>query len=671
MAGARNMKTANLEPSIMRSMSDAFESAEALAAAAVPAPAAWLEAGTAIVTLAGRIIETNAELADWLGATPAALKARGLPELLGARQIGWDASTSNCLSAEATFNTALLTSGEERPQLHYRLETARHGDRVFVRIGSVLPSATDLAEGAWDEALRGRQAQQEMFTRLIRSESRLDMLLRRWPGVIFSQRADYSYHFVSPQMEELTGIATGSWLQQPQLFWQVIHEADTDEVRARIQRATLMRQPMSFTYRIRHATTGRVTYLHEHRDPVVTTNGIVLGYEGFWLDVTRQTIAERRLSSAAWKETLSVLTMGLAHDFRNLMAGIGALSEQFLHQVEPGDPYCENMTLIMNNSRQASQLVHRIISLHHGKPGERNYHDLNELLKEVAELTAKIIPRRIKLETSPHDGALPVYVDAVEFRQVLINLLLNAVDAMPDRGQLLISSSLHETLLPWPHSCGITPRLPVVALAIQDSGTGIKPRHLANLFDPFFTTKALNKGSGLGLYNARLFVEKHQGAISVESVEGSGATFRVWLPIADFTEGEREFAARTSERRSLLFAGAEGRTSDNTVEFLRTAGYHVVVAHSFDLAAAMLDSEDYPFAGIFVQAEDSGSRFGELLNLSSLGNGRIKTILQIVGRNEDEFNTGLLRRADVLLGADLSQAAIRQRLEELLAQPKA
>jgi signal transduction histidine kinase len=82
--------------------------------------------------------------------------------------------------------------------------------------------------------------------------------------------------------------------------------------------------------------------------------------------------------------------------------------------------------------------------------------------------------------------------------------------------------------------------LPATCLSIRDNGRGIKPRHLPSLFDPFFTTKQSNKGSGLGLYNARLFVEKCRGAISVDSAEGAGSTFHLWLPQADFTEAEAE-----------------------------------------------------------------------------------------------------------------------------------
>jgi hypothetical protein len=127
------------------------------------------------------------------------------------------------------------------------------------------------------------------------------------------------------------------------------------------------------------------------------------------------------------------------------------------------------------------------------------------------------------------------------------------------------------------------PRLPCICLTIEDSGTGIKQRHLASIFDPFFTTKS--KGSGLGLYNARLAIEKHQGAISVTSKEGAGTSFQLWLPEADFSESARveEEARRTRQaRRSLLLVGQAGEVLDKTAELLRSHNYHIVVAASAD-----------------------------------------------------------------------------------------
>src|SRR5439155_15556049 len=103
--------------------------------------------------------------------------------------------------------------------------------------------------------------------------------------------------------------------------------------------------------------------------------------------------------------------------------------------------------------------------------------------------------------------ALPVYLDSVELRQVVINLVLNAIDAMPQNGRLVIRTAAYAKLPALTHFHGVLPRTPAAGLSVQDTGCGIKPRHLAAIFDPFFTTKPMNKGSGLGLYNARSFVE--------------------------------------------------------------------------------------------------------------------------------------------------------------------
>jgi PAS domain S-box-containing protein len=389
-----------------------------------------------------------------------------------------------------------------------------------------------------------------MFVRLLRAESQLHALTERWPGVIFSQRADFTFRFASPRIEELTGVSIEDWKTKPHLFWHVIHEGDVEELRHHLGSAKEATQPLTLTYRIRNTQTGRVAYVMEHRQPSVSRGGLVLGYECVWLDVTRQTLAEKRLSSAAWKETLSVLTMGLAHDFGNVMAGIHALSESFLEQVGRDHEFNEGLTLIKRNAHQAIQLVHRIINLHQGKTGESNYHNLNEITTELADLVRKIVPRRVEFSIELCPQALPVYLDAEELRQVLINLVLNAIDAMPisQPARLLLRTSHHPTVPSLPHLQGIVPRAPAACISVQDTGAGIKVRHQASIFDPFFTTKPANKGSGLGLYNARLFVERHDGGISVETQEGAGTTFHLWLPEADFSEIDPVNGCRNLER---------------------------------------------------------------------------------------------------------------------------
>ncbi|HZQ47858.1 MAG TPA: ATP-binding protein, partial [Verrucomicrobiae bacterium] len=495
----------------------------------------------------------------------------------------------------------------------------------------------------------------------------LNGLMRRWPCVIFSQRPDFSLQFASPNIEELTGISVPRWAVQPQHFWQVVHELDAGELQQQFKRAVQTGADITNTYRIRHAVTGRVAYILEHRKPTVTQNGLLLGYEVVWLDVTRQTIAEKRLSMAAWKETLAVLTLGMAHDFRNIMAGIHSLSESYLDQIDEQHPFQEGLSLIKKNSLQASQLVQRMINLHLGQTGERNYHNLNEIATDLVELVSKILPRRIRVETELADGTLPVYVDIVELRQVVINLLLNAADAMPQGGSLTLRTSRHEALPALEHMKGVVPRLPCVCLTIQDTGSGIKARHLAAIFDPFFTTKS--KGSGLGLYNARIGVEKHQGAISVQSKEGAGTSFQVWLPQADFsesTQSDTELRRKRVARRSILLLGQAGGMLGKTAEFLRSHNYHVVMATADDSLAELLQSSDYQFAGVMLLAEPDAPGLQPLLAEVRQQTKEMKVVLKLAGCSQDDLDSQLVKGVDLLLNPDLSQADILGKLETFL-----
>ena len=636
-------------------------------------PVRWLDGGTAITTADGGILSINPPLAAWLERTPAELTDRNLVTWLTGRfpahaeeLRAWSAGT------EPFGQLELKLTGAGAPEW-FGLECARHGATCYWRLNSALPPLAELEEAAWDEYLQSERARRQMFVRLLRAEAQLQNLTQRWPGVIFNQRADFSFQFVSPTIETWTGVPVADWRRQPQRFWQLVHEADAEELQQQLQRAHKSPPGVSSTYRIRHAQTGRITYLLEHRQALVSQSGLVLGYEGVWLDVTRQTIAEKRLSTAAWKETLSLLTMGLAHDFGNVMAGIHSLAEGFLSQIEPGHEFLEGLTLIRQNSMQASQLVHRIINLHHGKTGERNYHDLNELVTDLTDLIHKILPRRIQISSERAPGSLPVYVDDVEFRQVVINLALNAADAMPQRGTLVLRTSTHAQLPPLAHAHGKLLRLPALGLSVTDTGTGIKARHLASLFDPFFTTKSANKGSGLGLYNARLFTEKHHGLISVDSVEGQGSTFSLWLPQADFTEADRgqaEAGTPAAKRYSLLLAGQAGLLLDSTAEWLRSHSYHVVTATTAEQAAELLSSVDYQFNALLVLAEPTDTGLCALLIEAARQALPVKRILQIVGQQADALDNQVLGCTDLVIPPEMAQTIVLEKLTATLADSR-
>lgn len=626
----------------------------------------WLKGGLAALDENGAIQTINDELAAWLGFPAGDLIGKNFGEAVAQREEGCAKKFVELWQVGGAFAQGEV-AGIGRQC--FQIETARTGSAGFVRIASQLPPTAEMGELAWNARLGSDAARREMYVRLMRAEAQLENWMRHWPGVIFSQRPDFSFTFISDGIKALTGISPEEWRTQPQRFWAAVHEADADELQQQFRAFSISNPRLATTYRIRHAETGRVSYVFEQRQALYSHNGLLLGYEGVWLDVTRQTIAEKRLSSAAWKETLAVLTMGLAHDFSNIMSGIMSLSEAFQAEVESNHPFQEGLALIKRNSMQATQMVQRILSLHHGKVGERNYHNLNELVKDTVEVVRKIIPRRIETLTDFSSAGLPIYVDAVEFRQVLLNLSLNAADAMPTGGKLAFTTSLHQTIPEQENLEGALPQGPAVCLSVADTGTGISPRHLKAIFDPFFTTKAMNKGSGLGLYNARLFVEKHRGAISVESRERQGTTFRLWLPQADFTESERNDSAQT-RRRTLLVIGRD-RVGEGSAKFLREQGYYTVVAPNGERAAEILQSPDYQFDAVFaIVTGDDASPALAIERLSTANGVKIKKILQIVGCNQDQFDTQLLARADLVLSADVPEPEMVTKLASALADSK-
>ena len=508
--------------------------------------AGWLEAGVASLDGDGGILAINAPLAGWLEHSAELLQGRAFWPLLLEQCPAWSAVLARFQAAEETFSTITLhrPASANMPAQWLRVDVVRHPSGATVRIQSLLPPSEALEAAEWDRQLRNQSARRELFMRLARAEAQLQSLTDHWPGVIFSQRADFSFRFASVRLTELTGLGAGEGSAHPSSFWDFVHPDDAAQVREQIQRARQTRQPVTSTYRIRHAQTGRVSYVLEHRDALVSPGGLVLGYEGVWLDVTRQTLGEKRLSGAAWKEALSQITTVLAHDFSNVMAGIHALSESFLDQVGTKHEFTEGLQQIRDCTQQAGKLVHRIVSLHQSKPGAIYFHNLNELAADVADLARKMLPRRMTCTVELAPESLPVFLDAVEFRQIVLSLILNAVDAMPADGRLMLRTSAHHELPLLPHLSGTPPRAPALCFSIHDNGRGIAAKHLPNLFEPFFTTKPAQKGSGLSLYNARLFAEKHRGAVAVDSQENVGTKIALWLPQADFSESETEMLNR-------------------------------------------------------------------------------------------------------------------------------
>ena len=626
------------------------------------AAATWLDGGLAVLDSQARIVSANDSLALWFEVTPGELAGQSLAKLLGQRDPQWEPVVRDFLARASAFDRLEL-SGQKAAQ-RLALELCRHADSQFVRLESVLPPARELEE-LFPEPCWERLAVNEAFQRVVRAEAQLENLSHRWPGIIFSQRPDFTFAFVSPKVEELTGISAQEWRRNSNHFWDVVHESDAEPLMARLRSGVRSPADMTGTFRVRHIETGRVTYLWEHRQPVRSSNGLLLGYEGIWLDITRQTIAERRLLNMSWKENLGTLTMGLAHDFCNIMTGIISLSETYEASLEENSSLREGLNLIRNTAYQAGQLSNRLRQLHQGSPGEKNYHDLNEIVATLADVLQKVLPRRVRVRSEVGKEQLPIYADAFELRQVIVNLAMNAVDAMPDGGNLVFRTSFHAEPPDAANLQGALPKVPTACLSVEDNGVGIPKRMLNSIFDPFFTTKPLGKGSGLGLYNTRLFAEKHRAAISVETMERTGTTFHLWFPVTNFTEAQEALPVAKPARHTLLVVGPVGEVLNQTAARLRASGFYVAPTHSETEALEILNSPAFQFTGLLVictsEFREPASLFERVLGDTV----PLKTIC-LLGCNQDELDDDFLRKADLVLPLQTSSADLISRLKATL-----
>ena len=494
-------------------------------------------------------------------------------------------------------------------------------------------------------------------------------LLPLVPGVLFHQRADFSFEFISPAAELLTGVSAAVWRKSRCKFWSVVHETDREEVRRRCQEVAETGKTVSFTYRIRNARSGRVHCILERRQPAPGASRGHGGYVGNWLDVTRQTVAEQRLKRMAWTETLRRVTAGLVHDFANILAGVQGLADRLHTGLDAQHPARESLSLISSSCSEATQMARNIMSLHRGETGLRQYHDLNNLTSELIAMLGRVMPRQIKVLKTLTESALPAHLDAAEFRQAVTNLMLNAVDAMPEGGTLTLATSRQNYFPAAASPQGTAPQSPAVCLTVSDTGCGIKPHLLPFIFEPFFTTKVFGKGNGLGLYNARMFAERHGGALTVDSTSGSGSRFHLWFPEANLNAAEDVGVNSDRQLRRLLLLGNGNVFTRESVNFLQLHGYQVSIAPTVEAATEYLFSGIVSFDGMIVSADSKDNPAMTFAARIRREKRPMKIILHPIGMNLDEVPDRMLRQFHMVISTDLPVVEILEQLRALFRAP--
>ncbi len=503
---------------------------------------------------AGKIIRYQDSLGDWLGLREGEGKGQKLRSLLLEREPGWkDTLPSRFHSREFTCFLPLFSEGIATAS-GIQVNCVPYDDFSSVVMSPSLSPHESLKKAFVGDIPNDPRTFSAIFLRLQKAEARLADYLVNFPGIFFTQRPDLSFSYLSKGIQNLFPNDHEGFLRNGGLFLNFIFEQDREYYLKRLNEHSERPETFSFIYRIKIPPIGQTIYLMDIRTPSITANGKLLSYDGVFLDVTRQSIAEHRLSHSVWREGLATLTNGLVHDFSNLMAGIFSISELYHGMLEKDDPMANGMGQIKKSAMQAQKLVRRIIDLHRETATPRAVHDLRLLLKDQMDLVGIIIPRSARVVTDFGSETLPAYLEETGFRQVILNLAINARDAIGRTGRLKISLrrvKRGEKIMDGAY--GESRKAPALGaeIALKDDGEGIPEELFDKILDPFFTTKESDSGSGFGLYNAKLYVEDHKGLIGFRSIIGSGTTFYIFLPLIEdenASESSRKRAARRATR---------------------------------------------------------------------------------------------------------------------------
>ncbi len=332
---------------------------------------------------------------------------------------------------------------------------------------------------------------------------------------------------------------------------------------------------------------GTVCEVEETLTPLRSPEGSVTGFLSIWRDITEQLGLEDQLRQAQKMQAIGQLAGGVAHDFNNLLQAILGNLQLARDDVGPGHAALVPLEEAQQASRRAVELVRQLLVFGRRERLQPQDVDLNRQLEELVRMVRRVIGEHLELVLRLDPRARPVQADPGRVQQVVMNLCVNARDAMPEGGRITLTTRDHTfdstfcQTHPWAQPGAYT------RLSVEDTGTGMSEAVQSRMFEPFFTTKEVGRGTGLGLATVYGIVKEHDGLITFESKPGRGSAFHVYLPVAETpapagTPPTPLAPTGPGHGETLLLVEDEEAVRRLVLRVLEKAGYHVLAAADGD-----------------------------------------------------------------------------------------
>ena len=541
--------------------------------------------------------------------------------------------------------------------------------------GSVFPLEVYINETPVGDRLLFTAAVQDITERkraeeaLRESEERFRQIAENITEVFWltdPQRTEVIY--VSPAYEEIWGRSRQSLCQSPASWGKTIHSEDRQRVLEAVT-AKQVKGEFDMEYRIVRPD-GSIRWIRDRAYPILNEKGEVHRIAGIAEDITQEKQLAEQFRQSQKMDAIGQLAGGIAHDFNNLLTAIDGYSGFVLEQVASDNPLRKDVEEIKKATERAAALTHQLLAFSRRQVMQPARLNLNELVAGMEGMLRRLIGENIELVTVCAPDLAPVRADPHQFEQVIMNLTVNARDAMLEGGRLTIETAnvgLDEPFI----QQHVGAQLGAYAmLSVSDTGCGMDAGVQKHLFEPFFTTKEKGKGTGLGLSTVYGIVKQSGGYISVYSEPGRGSCFKIYLPQVVEPAAEKPVQAAPANAaggtETILLVEDEEAVRALAAKVLRAKGYTVLEAGDGKEAQTVLKEHTgslHLLVTDVVMPKMGGPELAKWLRRVRRG---LKVLFMTGYTDHSAFREGMLPPGTALLSKPFSPQGLAQKVREVL-----
>jgi two-component system, cell cycle sensor histidine kinase and response regulator CckA len=502
------------------------------------------------------------------------------------------------------------------------------------------------------------------------SEERYRFLTEQSTDMLSRQSADGTFLYASPVSYKLLGYAPSELVGRS--VFEYCHPDDLETVRAATARLIGHHGSETLTYRARRRD-GHFVWLETTSQAVRDReSGLVGEVLSVSRDITERRHLEEELRQVQKMDAVGQLAGGVAHDFNNLLTAIRGFTDLLARSLDAEDTRRKDIAEILKATERAASLTRQLLAFSKRQVLRTEQLSVNGIVEDMTKIIRRLLGERVRVETTLDPRIWTIRADPGQLEQVLLNLALNARDAMPKGGTLRISTRNAE-VGPVTAPDAILPAGRYVVLELRDSGVGMSDETRARIFEPFFTTKDPNGRSGLGLATVYGIVAQSGGHVSVSSRLGEGTTFTIHLPVApgqghQGTRGEAG-APRSSRGNTILIAEDNEGVRALTVRILSSAGYAVYEGCDGVDALETLRGLDEPIDLLIsdvMMPRMNGSELTAHFQRMQPGT----PILLISGYMDEEAVRRSFKEPDAIIAKPFTPDTLLTRVKELIGAPR-